>query len=292
MPQKNGSLLKIFPKLVIDTSFGVSKAITIGLTKSIVKIATINIPSYLIYFASDQHKVPEGQEHKVITALKASSTMHVINTMGSEVANFLSPTTTPINGVIFLVIGCAMQAKIGGKDTMSGVIRGSSYSLLGMNAEAVYMTEALYSSSDAVFKELSSDNRNFFDIGSKALNAGIKSIESSFYLYSTVQAIHLPIVYSKKPLAVEILMQEESAMKMISSSGDNIINLVHGGVDFIHAIGFLYLATKVNGTYVNEVVVSPMRSLMEDTLQNNVINNLKVPFFNDSTGLQSELFNE
>lgn len=168
-----------------------------GLEKAVIKFTLINIPAYLLYFGSNTHSLPEGQEGKIIESGKGAIAMHIIQNVGTELIKEFIPNKK-LEAFIH-ISGCVVQASITGKSLVSGLIRGSAYETFGMSYESVIITEGLYSGSNTLISGFNKNNSLSKEILSDSLISAYNGAKASNYLYAAVQCSFLPLTASKIP---------------------------------------------------------------------------------------------
>lgn len=180
MPELNqNSLLRSIPILLTKAGIGAFKAT--------IKLLTINVPSYVVYFGADEHKIPDNQVGKIANLLKAAFAMHSISSVGSELF--------PKHSLIFDVLGCGVQSYLNNNHFLPGALRAASYEFFGFSYPAVMVSESIYGASASL---LTGVNRGDFSVA-HIYDSVHKSAEASNYLYASVQAVHLPIVNMQQP---------------------------------------------------------------------------------------------
>lgn len=168
-----------------------------GLEKAVIKFTLINIPAYLLYFGSDTHSLPEGQEGKIIESAKGAIAMHIIQNVGTELIKEFMPNKK-LEAFVH-ISGCVAQASITGKALVSGLIRGSAYEVFGMSYASVIITEGLYSGSNALISNFNNNNSISKEVLVDSLISAYKGAEAANYLYAAVQCSFLPLTASKIP---------------------------------------------------------------------------------------------
>ena len=220
-----------------ETGKMLTYAVIIGAKNAATSFSFINIPIFLMTFGSDAKSSPDTQVNIITFVSKAVGSMQLVRNIGEEISPLLcgKEYEEPCKA-LSRVASFVTQTWMLNQTAAAGVVKGTSYELLGASLPAVMAAEALAEATNPMFIALDEQYQGKEEFNSTKIteesSAGL--LQGAWigpYVYSSAQCSFLPVITGTLPNIYNAAFCAVLASKIDPSVVYNTTNALLGNIN-------------------------------------------------------------